>query len=125
MYGVILDSAAAAARVRKPGDWTKTTEDGKKYGWDPQGIHFGNFTLPNALLALLPFNNMQANPTFNSRNEQAIRFDVMYHGQMAITEDQFRDAVRRIRERKEKEHTEELKRRTGKDTSSAGGHTPP
>lgn len=120
-YGIVLDSAAAEAARRKPGDWTYTDKDGKKYGWDPAGIHLGNFTLPNALIALLPLNNIQGNPTFNSRDAAAIRFDVMYHGQQAITEDQFRESVKRIRERKEKEHQEELKKKAaGRDSSSSG-----
>jgi hypothetical protein len=121
-YGIVLDSAAAEAAKRKPGDWTFTDKDGKKYGWDPSGIHLGKFTLPNALLALLPLNNLQQNPTMNSRDAAAIRFDVMYHGQQQITEDQFRESVKRIRERKEREHQDELKKKgVAKDSTAAGG----
>ena len=121
-YGIILDSAAIEAARRKPGDWTFTDKDGKKYGWDQSGIHLGAFTLPNALIALLPLNNLQQNPTFNTHQADAVRFDVMYHGQMQVTEDQFNESVRRIRERKEREHEEALKKRAAaKDSTSGGG----
>ncbi len=64
-----LDSIARASGKygRKPGDWTKTDKNGRKWGWDEQGIRLGKYTLPNALLALLPMNaataaGMSANP---------------------------------------------------------------
>ncbi len=64
-----LDSIARASGKygRKPGDWTKTDKNGRKWGWDDKGIRLGKYTLPNALLALLPMNaataaGMSANP---------------------------------------------------------------
>lgn len=64
-----LDSIAAAQGKygRRPGDWTKTDKNGRKWGWDDRGIRLGKYTLPNALLALLPMNaataaGMSANP---------------------------------------------------------------
>ena len=55
-FGVYFDSAKYAAEHpgRQPGDWTKTTADGGKWGWDPGGIRLGKFTIPNAVLAALP-----------------------------------------------------------------------
>ncbi|MHB1862717.1 MAG: hypothetical protein ACYCVL_07060 [Gemmatimonadaceae bacterium] len=117
LYGVMLDSAEAAGHQRKPGDWTVTTKDGKKYGWDQQGIQLGKFMIPNALFALLPL-KIQANPTLNSRYTDQLRADVLFQGRLSITEDEFRAAVKRIRERNEKIHEEHVKAREKADSSS-------
>jgi len=52
-FGIYFDSAQYAAEHpgRQPGDWTHTTADGQKWGWDPGGIRLGKFTIPNAILA--------------------------------------------------------------------------
>lgn len=103
MLGVYIDSLEAASHERKPGDWTITTKDGKKYGWDQQGIQLGKFMIPNALFALLPL-KIQANPTMNSRYDEQMRADVLFQGRLSITEDEFKAAVKRIRARNEKIH---------------------
>jgi hypothetical protein len=56
-----LEDSLALAAGRAPGDWT-WGKDGKKYGIDQKYIHLGNFSIPTALLALLPL-NIQGNPT--------------------------------------------------------------
>jgi hypothetical protein len=86
------------------GDWT-VEKNGKKYGIDQQFIRLGKFSIPTALLALLPF-NAQTNPTVSDRNRQqmAMRMDIMEHAQMSLNEEEFRRAVKAIRERKEREH---------------------
>jgi hypothetical protein len=86
------------------GDWT-VEKNGKKYGIDKQYIRLGKFSIPTALLALLPF-NAQMNPTVSDRNRQqmAMRMDIMEHAQMSLNEEEFRRAVKAIRERKEREH---------------------
>jgi len=86
------------------GDWT-VEKNGKKYGIDQQYIRLGKFSIPTALLALLPF-NAQTNPTVADRNRQqmAMRMDIMEHAQMSLNEEEFRRAVKAIRERKEREH---------------------
>ncbi|MGH7669765.1 MAG: hypothetical protein ACRENQ_09760 [Gemmatimonadaceae bacterium] len=103
MLGVYIDSLEVASHMRKPGDWTITTKDGKKYGWDQQGIQLGKFMIPNALFALLPL-KIQANPTLNSRYDAQERADVLFQWRLTVTEDQFKAAVKRIRERNEKIH---------------------
>jgi len=45
----------------------------------------------------------------DARNQAWMRNDIMQHAQQSISEDEFRDAVRRIRERKEKERREKEK----------------
>lgn len=113
--GVYIDSLEATSHQRKPGDWTFTTKDGRKYGWDQSGIRLGKFTIPNALLALVPM-NVQANPTLHGRLDDAQRADVLFQGRLQITEDQFKAAVKRIRARNEKLHEEQM--RTRPDSTS-------
>jgi hypothetical protein len=112
-----LDSALATSIRRKQdsiavnsytpnkferGDWT-IEKDGRKWGVDQQYIHLGRFSLPTALLALLPFNRAAGGDPVQQRALAFQRSDLLYHAQVAITEQEFRDAVRAIRERKERE----------------------
>ena len=110
-FGVYFDSARYAAEHpgRQPGDWTKTTADGQKWGWDPTGIRLGKFTIPNAILAALPLKVGSGQSPVDARNRAWMYNDIQMHAQQAISEDEFRDAVRRIRERKEKERREKEK----------------
>jgi hypothetical protein len=86
------------------GDWTFGKE-GSKWGIDQQYIRLGRFSIPTALLALLPLNRMQPNPILaaEQRNNAWMRADIMYHAQAAMNEEQFRQAVKAIRERKDRE----------------------
>ena len=43
----VRDSMALASGQRKPGDWS-WTKDGKKYGWDAEGIHLGESPFPTS-----------------------------------------------------------------------------
>lgn len=86
------------------GDWT-VEKNGRKYGIDKQFIRLGKFSIPTPLLALLPFNRVQANPIAaeEGRKQLAMRMDIMEHAQAAMNEEEFRRAVKAIRERKERE----------------------
>jgi hypothetical protein len=88
---------------RAPGDWT-VGEGDKKYGIDQRKIYIGPVEIPTAILALLPI-NAQANPQSLERNRALAlqRGDIDYHAQRAVTEEEFKEAVKRIRERKERE----------------------
>jgi len=107
-FGIFTDSmqTAEANKGRAPGDWTVKDKSGGKWGWDEKGIRLGRVTIPQAVLSLLPL-NVQANPTFNdpiTRRETAFRRgDIMYHAYRAASEDEFRRAVKRIRERRDRE----------------------
>lgn len=102
--GVVRDSLAIVAAQRRPGDWTVTGKDGKVWGWDPQGnIRLGKFTIPGALLALLPLNMQSPISPIEQRSLAYIRRDILENAQRSINEDEFRAAVKRIRERKERE----------------------
>jgi hypothetical protein len=111
-FGIFIDSmrTAEANKGRAPGDWTVKDKNGGKWGWDEKGIRLGRVTIPQAVLSLLPL-NVQANPTFNdpvTRRENAFRRgDILYHANRAASEDEFRRAVKRIRERKDRERAAE------------------
>jgi hypothetical protein len=113
-FGVYMDSAqvaAARAAGRQPGDLTVTTKGGDKWGWDQKGIQLGKFTIPNAVLAALPLapQGRNINALTEGRNAAWVRNDILEHARASITEDEFRNAVRRIRERKERERQEKTK----------------
>jgi hypothetical protein len=97
------DSIAAAAGQRKPGDWT-FEKGGRKYGIDPQFIRLGKFSIPTAVLALLPI-NQGGNPVMNDRNraQNQLHADIFWQAQRGMNEADFKKAVKSIRERKERE----------------------
>lgn len=101
------------------GDWT-VEKDGKKYGIDREYIRLGRFALPTALLALLPLNKVQANPIAAERERSmaALRGDILYHAEQAMNEEEFRRAVKAIRERKDREQK-------AKQEQQGKGKTPP
>jgi hypothetical protein len=86
------------------GDWTMETKDGKKFGIDKQFIRLGKVSIPTALLGLLPL-NQQGNPIAFDRDKRlaAVRAEILEHAQMAMNEEEFRQAVKSIRARKDKE----------------------
>lgn len=111
-FGIFVDSlrTAEANQGRRPGDWTLKDKSGGKWGWDPSGIRLGKVTIPQAVLALLPL-NIQQNPMYNdpvTRREVAYRSgDIAFHANRAVSDDEFRRAVKRIRERKDRERAAE------------------
>jgi hypothetical protein len=98
--------AAEANKGRSPRDWT-FERGGQKYGVDSQWVYLGKFKLPSAILAALPFNygGVDGNRIIQGRNAAWIQNDIYTHSQ-GLSEDDFRAAVRRIRERKDKERKE-------------------
>ena len=95
--------AAEESRGRSPRDWT-FEHNGQKYGLDSQYVYLGKFKLPSAILAAIPFNygGVDGNRIIQSRNANWIQQDIYSHSQ-GLSEDDFRAAVKRIRERKERE----------------------
>lgn len=106
------DTLALGAGRRQPGDWT-FEHNGKKYGVDPKYIQLGAFKIPTAVLAFLPL-NVTANPILgeNERTLTSRHDDIMYQAQRSLNEDEFRDAVRHVRQRLEKAHDEAAKKST-------------
>lgn len=109
------DSVAAAAQRRDPTDWT-IQKGGYKWGIDRRAIRLGPFSVPTALLALLPL-NIQGNPTTMERDRTyaAMNRDITWHAQQAINDADFMKAVRSIRERKERERAAALTGSSSKD----------
>jgi hypothetical protein len=105
--------AAEAHKGRDPRDWT-FEKGGQKYGIDSSYIYLGKFKLPSAILAALPFNTggVDGQRIIDNRNAEWIRNDIYMHSQ-GMSEDDFRAAIKRIRERKdrEKKEAEEAKAR--------------
>jgi hypothetical protein len=102
------DSVAAVAQKRDPTDWT-IEKGGYKWGLDKRAIRLGPFSIPTALLAMLPL-NLQGNPITMERDRSyaAMNRDINVHAQQAINEADFMKAVRSIRERKERERAAAL-----------------
>jgi hypothetical protein len=115
------DSVAAVAQRRDPTDWT-VEKGGYKWGVDKRAIHLGPFSIPTALLAMLPL-NLQGNPTTMERDRSfaAMNRDISIHAQQAINEADFMKAVRSIRERKERERAAAL---AGTSSSKDGSGDP-
>ena len=102
------DSVAAVAQRRDPTDWT-IEKGGYKWGVDKRAIRLGPFSIPTALLAMLPL-NLQGNPTTMERDRSyaTMNRDITWHAQQAVNEADFMKAVRSIRERKERERAAAL-----------------
>ncbi|MGQ0765719.1 MAG: hypothetical protein ACT4OZ_08640 [Gemmatimonadota bacterium] len=123
----VLASTYAPNRFER-GDWTVETKDGKKYGIDQQFIRLGRFSIPTALLGLLPLNQVQGNPIAFERERRlaAIRTDILEHAQIAMNEEEFRRAVKAIRDRKEKERKALLEKKKKEETRViSSGERPP
>jgi hypothetical protein len=97
---------AEAHKGRDPRDWT-FEKNGQKYGIDSSYIYLGKFKLPSAILAALPFNygGVDGRRIIDGRNAAWIQNDIYSHSQ-GMSEDDFRAAIKRIRERKDREKRE-------------------
>jgi hypothetical protein len=104
------DSLNALGPQRADGDWSWKGKDGKKYGIDQKYIHLGNFSIPTALLALLPL-NVQGNPTTYSeaRRIGAIRAEILEQAARSARDEDFNQAVKELRDRKTKERADKAK----------------
>ena len=103
------DSVARARALagKAPGDWTYEGKNGQKWGIDGNKIYLGKFAIPSAVLAALPL-RIQGNPgeTIADRLVTSRRADLLLHADAAFHDDEFKTAVKRIRERKDKERAE-------------------
>jgi hypothetical protein len=109
MIQPVEDSLARLPQERAPGDWT-FKRNGKKYGIDGSLIHLGDFSLPTAILALLPLNTT-ANPSAVERDRRlnVMRGEIQAQAARAARDDDFYRAVKALRERKEKEREDQKK----------------
>ena len=121
---IILDSAVAV-RMRALADsieknpsadpnanpyisrpWTFKVGD-KTYGIDSKGLHLGSFTIPTAVLAFLSMPEGNIDQARANQAYMAMRADILRAASRAENAEEFRAAVKEIRERKEKEHEEQ------------------
>jgi hypothetical protein len=103
---------ARASAGREPTDWT-FQKGGGKWGIDGSKIYLGKFSIPSAVLAALPI-RVQGNPGESIADRLSVtrRADVLLHAASQEHDDEFKSAVKRIRERKEKERLEREASRT-------------
>ena len=104
-----LDSIAADPSSRRAAlpDWT-TNVAGTKFGLDSSNIYIAGLKIPAAVLALLPIpgGNIDQNRAYN--HLMGMRADLQYAAQRAQNLQDFKDMIRDMRLRKERE--EEFKR---------------
>ena len=100
------DSIARSHTGKKPDDWT-FEKGGGKWGIDGSKIYLGKFAIPSAVLAALPL-RIQSNPgeSINDRLSTGRRAEVVQHAAAIEHDEEFTSAVKRIRERKERERRE-------------------
>jgi hypothetical protein len=106
VVGIAIDSLnMESARAKHP-EWIKKGKNGSEWGLSKDYIALGKFKIPTALLALTPMNRPGPISPIEGRRNAWIRRDVLENAQRSISEDEFRAAVKRIRERKERERKE-------------------
>lgn len=91
--------------------WT-TDIQGQTFGIDSKYIYLGPLRIPAALLALLPIQGGGNMDLQEGRRLAAIRADLQYAARRAETMDDFRKAIREIRERRDQEREFERNRRS-------------
>jgi hypothetical protein len=119
-----LDSIAVepgAAETRMP-EWV-TEVAGTKFGLDSRNIYIAGLKIPAAVLALLPLpagGNQQA---ALDHNGQVIVEDLQRAAVRATNLSEFKEAIRQLRERKQREKEFERAQREKPDTTEAGRPT--
>jgi hypothetical protein len=108
-----LDSIAADPSSRKAGlpSWT-TNVAGTKFGLDSSNIYIAGLKIPAAVLALLPIpaGNIDQNRAYN--HLMAMRADLQYAAQRSQNLQEFKDMIRDMRLRKEREEDFKRNQRT-------------
>ena len=127
------DSIDSIARLydanRQPAEWVKRMKNGEKWGWDKTGLRLGRFTVPNALLALLPAGaqrGMQSNP-IEARGARALllaREDINRFASQAMGEADFRKALKEMRARKDREYEARSKARAAENNKPKAAAPP-
>ncbi len=108
-----LDSIASDPASNNVGLPSWTTEvAGKKFGIDSKNIYIAGLKIPAAVLALLPISggNIDQNRAYNRLMD--LRADLLYAAQRAQTLEEFKQVIREIRLRKEREREFEKNQRT-------------
>lgn len=90
--------------------WT-TDIEGQTFGIDSKYIYLGPLKIPSAILALLPIPGGGNADLVEGRRLAAIRADLAYAVRRAETMDDFKKAIKEIRERREREREFERNQR--------------
>lgn len=114
-------SLAADRRMRTP-SWI-VERNGRRYGLDASGIHFGSFTLPAALLAFLPLPQGNIDQARANQRMMEMRAEILRAAARAEAEDDFNRAVQGVRERWRRER-EERRAREDEQRRQAGTDRP-
>lgn len=80
---------------------------GKTYGLDAQGLHLGSFTIPTPLLAFLSMPQGNIDQARANRALMSMRADILRAAARSESEDAFRQAVRDLRARKDRERQQQ------------------
>lgn len=108
-----LDSIAADPSSRSAGlpSWT-TNVAGTKFGLDSSNIYIAGLKIPAAVLALLPIpgGNIDQNRAYN--HLMSMRADLQYAAQRSQNLQEFKDMIRDMRLRKERDEEFERNQRT-------------
>jgi uncharacterized protein (DUF3084 family) len=95
-------------------DWTKEV-DGLKFGLDSKNIYIAGLKIPAAVLALLPI--PAASNQQNAFKRDGIIYDDLRHAaQQAQTMDDFKEAIRKLREQRQRELEFERAQRENPDS---------
>jgi hypothetical protein len=115
-----LDSIANDPASRNQGLPSWTTEiAGKKFGLDSKNIYIAGLKIPAAVLALLPIpaGNIDQNRAYSHLMD--MRTDLIYAARRAETMEEFKQVIKEIRQRKEKEREFEKNQRTAPSPEKA------
>ena len=114
---------APAPPGSKAPSWT-TQVFGKTFGLDSKYIYLGGLKIPTAILALLPINEGTNVDLNNARRLNAIREDLQYAAARAQTMDDFKRAVREIRQERERQRELERNQRIKPPTTDTTKREP-
>ena len=128
----LVDSAVTAivqgyldSIAREPGadhvplpDWT-TEVEGLKFGLDSRNIYIAGLRIPSVVLALLPIPASGNQSKALDKNGAWIAEDLRGAASRAADLDDFKQAIRELRERKQWEKDIEKAQRAGADSSQA------
>ena len=115
-----LDSIAADPAARRPGlpSWTADVA-GTKFGLDSSSIYFAGLKIPAAVLALIPIpaGNIDQNRAYS--HLMSMRADLQYAAQRSQNLQEFKDMIREMRLRKERQEEFERNQRTAPPPAEA------
>jgi hypothetical protein len=113
-----IDSVLTApTNDNRPPSWTGKI-GGKTFGIDQKFIHLGGLKIPSAVLALLPIPQVNNMDLRSAQRLNDIRADLQYAAARAQTMEDFKRAIRELRERRERERDfERNQRRAPSDTT--------